>query len=141
MTESSTDLTRAVLVDTSVLIGAEDLDLDEWTGSVFVVSAITIGELAYGADIGPDPEARRARLRDILYSYEVAPFGVEEGKLYGALATLVRLVGRDPRPRQLDLQIAATAAAERLPLLTCNPDDFIGVERLVDVVEVRRADK
>jgi predicted nucleic acid-binding protein len=74
----------------------------------------------------------------VLRSYEVMPFGVEEAKLYGVLATLVRVAGRNPRPRRPDLQIAATAASARLSLLTANPDDF-GVERLVDVVPVRRA--
>ena len=55
------------------------------------------------------------------------PFGVEEAKLYGVLATLVRAAGRNPRPRRLDLQIAATAASARLSLLTMNPDDFVGI--------------
>jgi hypothetical protein len=40
----------------------------------------------------------------------------------------------------MDLQIAATAAAARLPLLTTNPGDFIGIAALVDVVPVRHAD-
>ena len=56
----------------------------------------------------------------------------------GALADLVRAAGRNPRPRRLDLQIAATAASVRLPLLTTNPDDFLGVGTLVDVVPIHR---
>jgi predicted nucleic acid-binding protein len=52
----------------------------------------------------------------------------------GAAASLVRSAGRNPRPRRPDLQIAATAAAARVPLLTTNPADFTGLERLVTVL-------
>ncbi len=70
--------------------------------------------------------------------FEILRFGVEEAKLYGVLAPTVRAAGRYPRPRRLDLQIAATAAAARYPLLTCSPDDFLGLDRLVEVVPVER---
>ena len=131
-------MTNAVLLDTSVVIDAEALDVEGLLDHAVAVSAITIGELAFGADLGANPDERRARLRRILDQYEVLPYGVEEAKLYGALATLVRSAGRNPRPRRLDLQIAATAAAARVPLLTANPVDFLGADRLVDVVPVKR---
>ncbi|HYH30792.1 MAG TPA: type II toxin-antitoxin system VapC family toxin [Pseudonocardia sp.] len=134
MTASSTE--AYVLLDTSVLIDAEKLDLSEYVSCAFVVSAVTIGELAFGVDTGTDPDAREARLRRVLSGYEIVPFGLEEAKFYGVLATLVRAAGRNPRPRRLDLQIAATAAVGRIPLLTTNPVDFRGLDRLVDVVPV-----
>jgi predicted nucleic acid-binding protein len=124
------------LVDTCVLIDMERVDLGDHQDSILVVSAISVGELAFGVDIGPDPEARPARLRHVLDSYEILPYGVEEAKLYGVMATLVRASGRNPRPRRLDLQIAATAAAFRVPVLTRNTDDFRGMDRLVEVVAV-----
>jgi predicted nucleic acid-binding protein len=126
------------LVDTSVLIALGSLDLGEFADGTPLISAITIGELAFGLGMGDvEQQAIRAELfRDALALYEVLPFDVEEAKLYGALAGLVRGSGRNPRPRRLDLQIAATAAAARLPLLTCNPTDFAGLDRLVDVVAV-----
>ncbi len=129
----------AALYDTSVVIDAEKVDLREYVDGPAVVSAVTVAELAYGL-LGPDQEAREARMRRVLIGYEVLPFGVEEAKLYGVLAGLIRAVGRGPRPRRLDLQIAATAAAARLPLLTTNPRDFVGIAALVDVVPVRHAD-
>ncbi len=125
----------AVLLDTSVVIDVEAIERGEYADSAVVVSAITIGELAYGL-VAPDRAARETRLRRVLATYEVVPFGVEEAKLYGVLADLVRASGRNPRPRRPDLQIAATAAAARLPLLTTNPDDFVGVGGLVDVVPI-----
>ena len=131
----------AVLLDTSVLIDVEKVDRGEYANSAVVVSAVTVGELAYGIGIGTgDRDAREQRLRRVLASYEIVPFGVEEAKFYGVLAELVRIAGRNPRPRRLDLQIAATAAAARLPLLTMNPDDFVGVGTLVDVIPIRHAD-
>ena len=126
------------LLDTCVLIDLERTELGVYEDAVLVASAISVGELAFGVDMGSDPEARQIRLRKVLASMEIIPFGVEEAKLYGVLATLVRAVGRNPRPRRLDLQIAATAAATRVPLLTHNADDFRGIDRLVDVVPVKR---
>jgi predicted nucleic acid-binding protein len=128
----------AVLYDTSVVIDIERVDLGGYADSAVVVSAVTMGELAYGVGL-KDQAARELRLRRVLSSYEVVPFGVEEAKFYGVLAELVRAAGSNPRPRRLDLQIAATAAAARLPMLTMNPDDFLGIGRLVDVVPIRRA--
>jgi predicted nucleic acid-binding protein len=126
------------LLDTCVLIDLERTELGVYEDAVLVASAISVGELAFGVDTGSDPEVRQVRLRTVMASMEIIPFGVEEAKLYGVLATLVRAIGRNPRPRRLDLQIAATAAATRVPLLTHNADDFRGVDRLVDVVPVKR---
>jgi predicted nucleic acid-binding protein len=130
---------EAALYDTSVVIDIEKVDLGEYIDIPVVVSAVTVAELAYGAD-ATGQDARADRLRRVVTDYEVLSFGVEEAKLYGALAALVRAAGRDPRPRRLDLQIAATAAASRLPLLTMNPRDFRGLALLVDVVPIHHAD-
>ena len=98
-----------------------------------------MAELEFGLD-GPDSEAREERLLQVRRGYEVLAFGVEEAKIYGILATMLRAVGRNPRPRRLDLQIAATAAAARLPVLTLNPGDFRRLVRMVDVVGLERAE-
>ncbi len=127
-----------VLLDTSVLIVIEEGSPVPVVGEVPVVSAISVGELAYGVDIGEATQRdhREERLRRTIRDLEVIPFGVEEAKLYGVLASLVRAAGRNPRPRRLDLQVAATAAAARIPLVTANPRDFAGIGRLVDVIGV-----
>ena len=128
----------AVLLDTSVVIDIDVVDQGEYSDSTPVISAITLAELAFGL-FGPDSEAREERMLQARRGYEILAFGIEEAKIYGVLATMLRSVGRDPRPRRLDLQIAATAAAARLPLLTMNPKDFSGLARMVDVVPMRRA--
>jgi predicted nucleic acid-binding protein len=89
-----------------------------------------MAELAYGIAVAADPlvatrrAARYARAREW---FEPLPFGVGEAEKYGELAALVVKAGRSPRPRRLDLMIAAVAAANHLPLYTLNPADFVGL--------------
>ncbi len=104
------------------------------------MSAISIGELHYGISASPDvftQMQRRQRVQGILERFELLPFDVVTAEYYGALATLVRIHGRNPRPRRLDLQIAATAARHGLRLLTRNGGDFSGLESALTVVELR----
>lgn len=127
-----------VVFDTSVVIDPQGVDVGGLAGAVPVVTAVTVGEFAYGVDT-PDPverHVRTERLEALLRGAEVLPFDTEAAKLYGTLAALVRRSGRDPRPRRMDLQIAAIAAAHGIPVLTRNGKDFAGLERMVRVIEV-----
>lgn len=135
MTASTSEVSRAALYDTSVLIDLYLVDLGAYEDHLVLVSAVSVGELAFGLD-APDGRRREQRLRQVLDRYEILPFGVEEAKLYGVLATLVRATGRNPRPRRMDLQIAATAAAHRMALLTRNTADFTGLESALQVITV-----
>jgi predicted nucleic acid-binding protein len=70
---------------------------------------------------------------------EVAAVTVAElsaARIYGNLSALVIAAGRNPRPRRLDLMIAATAVVHQLPLFTRNSDDFKSLESQLDVVSV-----
>lgn len=130
--------TSRVLLDTSVVIDLGSVDLGAYTFAPVALSTVTIAELSYGLDVD-DPVDRRARARRLeraLTVFEILPFDAESAQLYGTLASLVRRNGRNPRPRRLDLQIAATAGIHGLPLLTRNPADFADVVRLVDVIEI-----
>lgn len=126
-----------LLLDTSVVIDLQRCSEEYFGDEQLAVSAVSVGELAFGLDTGSGDSERTARqglLDEVLQNFEIIAFGVEEAKFYGVLATLVRSAGRNPRPRRLDLQIAATAATTRLPLLTANPRDFDGLGRMVDVI-------
>jgi hypothetical protein len=57
-------------------------------------------------------------------------------RAFGAVAASLRNVGRQATPRTFDSMIAAIAIANDLPVHTCNPADFEGIDRL-EVVAVR----
>lgn len=61
-------------------------------------------------------------------------FDDEAARSYGMMAALSVAYGRKPRKRIVDLLIAATAHANRLPLVTRNPDVFLGLEQHVRVI-------
>ncbi|MGH3519148.1 MAG: type II toxin-antitoxin system VapC family toxin [Haloechinothrix sp.] len=131
-------LPRGVVLDTSVVIDLEKLDLSGFVDSAATVSAITVAELAYGLDTDDPVEraARTERYYATLTNFDVLPFDTAAAKLYGVLASLIRRAGRNPRPRRMGLQIAATAGSNSLPLLTRNAADFAGLTDVVDVLPV-----
>ena len=124
------------LLDTSAVIAPSRVRRDELTEGLPVVSAVTVAELSFGLDVD-DPIERRART-DRFYALvddvEILAFGLGPARVYGTLAALVRRSGRNPRPRRLDLMIAATAAHHGLPLVTLDPDDFAGLDAVVTVL-------
>jgi predicted nucleic acid-binding protein len=102
--------------------------------------AITLAELAAGPHATSDP-AERARRQDRLQraeaTFDAFPVDATVARAYGRVYAAVAVAGRARGRRALDLLIAATALAARLPLYTRNPDDFAEVRGLVDIVPVR----
>jgi prevent-host-death family protein len=130
-------MSRLVVLDTSVVIDLPDVDLSGVGDARPAVSAVTVAELSFSLDVD-DPVERRIRsdrVDSLLASCPVLPFDVACGRMYGTLASLVKRSGRDPRPRRLDLLIAATAVTHHVPLVTRNARDFAGLERLLDIVQ------
>jgi predicted nucleic acid-binding protein len=104
------------------------------------VSAITVAELEYGIGAATDAierQRRRQRLQIVRDAMDILPFDAAVAESYGVLANLVRTAGRNPRPRRLDLLIAATAERHGLSLATRNVADFRHLDRVVHVLEVR----
>jgi predicted nucleic acid-binding protein len=127
------------LIDTSVVI---DLGLIEPTDLPveLAVSAVTMAELAAGPHATTDP-AERARRQDRLQraeaTFEPLPVDASVARAYGRVYAAVGAAGRKARGQQaVDLFIAATAVAAGLPLYTRNPDDFVGLSDLLDVISV-----
>jgi predicted nucleic acid-binding protein len=80
---------------------------------------------------------RLDRLQRIEAVFDGLPFDAAAARAYGRLVAAVAAVGRKARgKRALDLLIAATAVAEALPLYTRNPNDFAGLEDIVEVIAV-----
>ena len=127
------------LVDTSVVIDLGRVDPADLPSEI-AVSAVTLAELAAGphATADPDQRARRQdRLQRVEATFESLPVDGTVARAYGRVYAAVAAEGRKARGRRaFDLLIAATAIAEELPLYTRNPDDFQGLESLIEVATV-----
>ncbi|MDX3002279.1 type II toxin-antitoxin system VapC family toxin [Kribbella solani] len=100
------------------------------------LTAVTLAELSQGLAMAKDPFTRASRtevLGAAVAGFEPLPFDGAAAARYGSLVALVLSVGRDPRPRRMDLMIAAIASSRDLPLYTRNPADFKGLDALLTV--------
>lgn len=121
----------AVLLDTSVLIGAESGPDDE-----AAISVVSLAELHFGVLVAADEEARASRVQRlgvIESHFDALPFDAAAARECGRLHAVAAQRGGQPRRRALDLAIAATANVHGVPLLTCNGKDFQIIADLVDV--------
>ena len=104
------------------------------------VSSVTLAELAAGPTTASDSQeraSRQERLQQIEATLESLPFDDKAARAYGRIYAAVTAIGRKARGRRTaDLFIAATALSNQLPLYTSNPDDFVGLEDLLDIVAV-----
>ena len=96
--------------------------------------------LSPGPLLASDPTEASARLRVLqateeVYGASVVPYDAAAARVFGSVVTDVVRRGRSPRSRIGDLQIAAIAIANRLPLYTINVGDFTGI-RILEVVPV-----
>jgi predicted nucleic acid-binding protein len=122
-----------------VVVDIEEIDPD-LLPDIQSVSSVTLAELAAGlpAASTDDERARRQeRLQQIEATLESLPFDDIAARAYGRVFAAVTAIGRKARGRRtVDLFIAAIAISNGLALYTSNPDDFAGLENLLDVVAV-----
>ena len=105
-----------------------------------LITAVTLAELSVGPLVAGDElerAARQAHLQQAEADFDPIPFDVSAARAFGRVAASLRRSGRKPAARAYDAMIAATAVAHDLPVYTCNPADFAGIEAL-DVVAVPR---
>ncbi|GGP50800.1 type II toxin-antitoxin system VapC family toxin [Saccharothrix coeruleofusca] len=103
------------------------------------LTAITMAELHQGVAMAKDAATRAARTEKLgaaIAEFEPLPFDSQAAARFGTLVALTLDANRDPKPRRLDLMIAAIASARGLPLYTRNAKDFAGLEGMVEIVEV-----
>src|SRR5579862_9345471 len=130
---------EAAVVDTSVIAAVRLYHPSELPDTI-LITAVTLGELSFGPHATDDPVKRAGRvavLQHVEATFDPLPYDQGAARLYGQICAAVRAAGRQPRKRSSDLQIAATAASNLLPLYTAHPDDFKGAETFVEVVGVR----
>ncbi len=124
------------VLDTCTYLNIGDLDparLPETSE----ITAITLAELNQGVAMAKDPVARAERSEQLgaaIVEFDPLPFDEAAATRYGTLVALTIAAKRDPRPRRMDLLIAAIASANDLPLYTRNSADFKGLESMVEIV-------
>jgi tRNA(fMet)-specific endonuclease VapC len=94
---------------------------------------VTLAELSVGPLVASNEEervARQAYLQQAEADFEPLPFDAQAARAFGAVAASLRRAGRKTKARAYDTMIAATALANDLPVYTCNPDDFDGIDGL-----------
>src|SRR3954463_13102480 len=129
----------SAMADTSVII---DWDLPGVVAALrddVGVSTITLAELAAGPHLARDPleKARRqARLQQVEALFDPLDFDVAAARSFGQVVAATTAAGRSHRSRLADLLIAAVAHANKLPLYTRNPQDFVGLSALITVEAV-----
>ncbi|MFJ9844560.1 type II toxin-antitoxin system VapC family toxin [Kitasatospora sp. NPDC101155] len=126
------------LLDTCVVIDLPQID-PQFLPVDAALSSIVLAELAQGVAMAKDPVqmlARAQRLADAEAEFAALPFDREAARRFGTLVALTLQAKRDPRPRRMDLMIAAIAAAHGLPLYTRNGADFAGLEQGVEIIVV-----
>ncbi len=121
------------MLDTSTVILLGRLEDPSDLPQDSVVSAITLAELSVGPHVArTDREraARQAHLQQAEADFEPVPFDGKAARAFGRVGASLRSAGRKPAARAYDALIAAAAIAEGIPLFTCNPADFAGIDGL-----------
>ncbi|MEE8484973.1 MAG: type II toxin-antitoxin system VapC family toxin [Acidimicrobiia bacterium] len=98
-----------------------------------LISTITLAELSVGplvANTDREGDARQAHVQQAEADFDPLPFDAHAARTFGRVAASLRRSGRRTTVRAYDAMIAAIAIANDLPLYTCNPDDFAGIEEL-----------
>lgn len=124
--------TRGV-IDTSTVILLGRIEDPAALPDDSAVSAVTLAELSVGplvARTSRERAARQSHLQMAESDFEVLPFDAASARAFGVVAASLRRSGRKPAARAYDALIAATAMAHDLPVYTCNPDDFTGIDGL-----------
>jgi hypothetical protein len=122
------------LLDTSTLLLLPRIGDPSVLPDVPLISAITLAELSVGPLVTDDAAERARRLAQIQQAeadFDPLPFDSAAARAFAQVASSLRRSGRKPAARALDAQIAAIAVANGLPLYTCNPADFSGIDGLV----------
>lgn len=126
------------ILDTSTVIVLGRLDDPAVLPEEPLITAITLAELTVGplvATTDQERAARQAHLQQAESDFDALPFDASAARAFGRVAASLRQSGRTTTARSYDAMIAATALAHALPVYTCNPGDFAGIDGL-DVVAV-----
>lgn len=126
------------ILDTSTVILLEKLVDAKALPAEPLITAVTLAELSVGplvAKAESERAARQTQLQQAEADFKPLPFDADAARAFGSVAASLRRAGRKTTARTYDAMIAATAVANDLPVYTCNPNDFNGIDGL-EVVAV-----
>jgi tRNA(fMet)-specific endonuclease VapC len=126
---------RGVL-DTSTVIQLPRIEDEHVLPAEPLITTVTLAELSVGPLVATTDEERAARQSHVQQAesdFDPLPFDVPAARAFARVALALRQSGRAVKPRAYDAMIAATALANGLPLYTCNPKDFTGIDGLTVV--------
>jgi tRNA(fMet)-specific endonuclease VapC len=126
------------VLDTSTLLLLPGIVDPELLPVEPLITAVTLAELSVGPLVARTEEervARQAHLQQAEADFEALPFDAGAARAFGRVAASLRRSGRKSAARAYDAMIAATALSRGLPVYTCNPGDFTGIDGL-EVVSV-----
>lgn len=135
-------MARGVL-DTSTLILLGRIDDATTLPTEPLITTITLAELSVGPLVATTDEeraARQAHLQQAEADFDPLPFDSAAARSFGQVASSLRRSGRKSSARAYDAMIAAVCVATDLPIHTCNPGDFAGIDGL-EVVDVPHPDR
>jgi tRNA(fMet)-specific endonuclease VapC len=126
------------ILDTSTVILLEKLVDAKALPAEPLITAVTLAELSVGPLVAKGEServARQTQLQQAEADFKPLPFDADAARAFGRVAASLRRAGRKTTARTYDAMIAATAVANDLPVYTCNPTDFNGIDGL-EVVPV-----
>ncbi len=138
MTEHAPRHLRGVL-DTSTVIMLSRITDPAALPAEPLITTLTLAELTVGplvARTDRERAARQAHVQQAEADFEPLPFDTPAARAFGRVAASLRQAGHKPSARAYDAMIAATAISRDLPVYTCNPADFTGIDGLT-VIAVR----
>ena len=124
---------RRGVLDTSTVIMLSRIEDPASLPVEPVITAVTLAELSVGPLVAATDEeraARQAHVQQAEADFDPLPFDAPAARAFGRVAASLRRSGRKPSARAYDAMIAAIALANDLPVYTCNPADFTGIDGL-----------
>lgn len=128
----STERHETGVLDTNAVINLERLG-SEHLPLKPQITTVTLAELSVGPLTAQSEAAaaeRQTHLQMAEADFEPLLFDVAAARSFGHVAASLRRAGRKAKARTFDAMIAAIALANGLPVYTCNPDDFSGIDGL-----------
>lgn len=127
------------LLDTNVIISLIRNEDQQFTSDIqslnpaeYAVSVITHSELMYGCEKNTtDQFQQKIIVASALAGFEIINFDKKCSEQYGKIKAGLKAKGSFNSRNELDIQIAATAMAYNLILLTKNLKDFKEIEDLL----------